>query len=239
MAIASEIPCDNCNNPPGVSDDSPCMNCGAVLCRACERRTVKDGKFCMHCGHPIGCVNCGADFPLKAKYCPECGTPKQKLTPAAEEAKRNQVVYRFTQVGGKPSIFVKEETASPKPAGEATASTTWSPPKKRLQLEVHAREIGMAGGRSIVANLLGEPALLRCKLVAIAFIDGRSREIYEAEFLRYAGRADSIETLGGMDRESAQEALEALHKLAIRDGWEPVSKGTHWYSYRYEKVNER
>lgn len=86
-----------------------------------------------------------------------------------------------------------------------------------------------------MANLLGQPALLRCKLVAVAFIGGRSRELYDAEFLRYAGQADSIEALGGIDRENAQQALEAVHKLAVKDGWEPVTKGTHWYSYRYEK----
>jgi hypothetical protein len=222
------FPCNNCGTQIFVLNTKPCPKCGATRCRSCGRRTVKEDKFCMYCGSSKGCPKCGTEIPDEANYCPACGSAKQELKPAP-----GSTAPRHVQTVPRQEPTVSREDAARFMRGRATRPLAAH--RERLQLEVHAREAGMAGGRSIVANLLGQPALLKCKFTAIAFIGGRSREIYEAEFLRYAGQAASIETLGGIDRQNAQDALEEIHRLALRDGWIPVAKGTHWYSYRYEK----
>lgn len=129
-----------------------------------------------------------------------------------------------------PSVSREDDAAAIRPQPSA------SPPRKRLQLEVHARELRMAGRaiRPEMQKKIRDPVFL-CEFVATAFIDGRSRELYTVEFLRYSGRSPSIEMLRGADREEAQKALEDLHRVATRDGWEPITKGARWYSYRYEK----
>ena len=46
-----------------------CPNCG---------KPAGTGKFCNHCGSPLGlnkCPNCGADVALGLKFCGECGSP--------------------------------------------------------------------------------------------------------------------------------------------------------------------
>lgn len=49
-----------------------CPNCG---------KPAGTGKFCNHCGSPLGsqrCPNCGAQVALGLKFCGECGSPMMK-----------------------------------------------------------------------------------------------------------------------------------------------------------------
>lgn len=211
--------CTVCHKP-SPSDSKSCLNCGAIKCRKCDKHTPADHNFCMSCGYPTGCQNCGRELPAEAQFCPVCGTSRQAIK---------------TRSVGKVDPFVAGSTAHTVSREDAARASMPATPKERQELEIHAREIGMATGRSILANLLGEPALLKCQFVAVGIINGRPRELYDVEFVRYAGRADSIENLGAMDRENAQEALASIHELAVRNGWKPITKGAHWYSYRYEK----
>ena len=232
-------PCAMCGERWPVEQET-CPGCGAIRCRQCKTHNSADYKFCMSCGRALGCGSCGAKLPAQAKFCPACGTAREP-TISPLQTPRNKVDSRSRPRGEysalddprnkmRVSAVSKEDTDKTDPSQSAVSHT-----RKRLQLEIHAREHGVAGGRSIFANLLGQPSLIKCEFVAIG---SGSQELYSVEFLRNAGQVLPIEMLTGIDRQEAQKALEVLHKHIIDNGWTPATKGAHWYSYRYEKNND-
>jgi hypothetical protein len=101
-------------------------------------------------------------------------------------------------------------------------------------VEIFAIEKGMAVGRSLFSNMLGEAALIRCELVGRVTGPRIKRDLtpYRCEFQIFAGGA-SLESLSGVSRENGQHALGSIHSLIVRDGWSQKTSGPAWYSYRY------
>ncbi len=72
--------CPNCGKPTGAGKF--CNHCGAPLgmnkCPNCGARVALGLKFCGECGAPIAskkrCPNCGAENEPGMKFCGECGT---------------------------------------------------------------------------------------------------------------------------------------------------------------------
>jgi hypothetical protein len=100
-------------------------------------------------------------------------------------------------------------------------------------LRIGVRQEGMRTGRSIVANLFGQPALMEWSFEAhLTLPDLPEGAVCGVSFLIRAG-APPIELLSGVSRQSAQEALEFMHAGIVRDGWQTLEPRPHWYSYRY------
>jgi hypothetical protein len=256
--MAGEL-CHLCNQP--CPDHSkPCPSCGAICCSKCGTRNSSEYRFCMSCGNLMSnlvtCAYCETRIPEHAEYCPACGKSRSTLQRAADrsrtaglacepppttktgtarEQQRNplDMAADRDRAQTQREILRRSRSSSGAEARTPLSGRSSGSSSGLLTMEIHARELGMATGRSILANMLGERALIKCQFVAVAVINGQNRETFHAEFLKYAGSA-SIENLSGIDREAAQDALELIHQQAISKGWAPVTKGSHWYSYRYE-----
>jgi ribosomal protein L40E len=230
MASISDSICTNCNKPDGAGLDGslPCANCGAISCRVCGKRTVRNGKFCMHCSHPTGCVRCGAEFPPGAQYCPACGISTGELRSDARELREKATGHRL----GRLTIQPATSDRWPNPGIPAVASAVAA--SDYIYFQVRARQGGMAVGRSILANVLGgQPSLIKCHF-EIFDEGGVVDEPYlRIEFLIYAGRSYSLEQLSGTDRSEAESALRAIDKTMSKEGFQRIADGPQWYSHRY------
>ena len=191
-----------------------CKACGAKACMNCSKRTPKDSRFCMHCGWTSDCPNCDSKLPDKAKFCPACGTARTEGRPAPAQTTTTRKA-------------VDAASAAPR---ENTTEPPQPQPVTYRYYQVYARQGEMATGRSILANLLGEPALIKCMFELRDEANGTC--IADIEFMVYAGR-ESIENLSGSDRSEAERALQALNQHITAQGGERIVNGHHWYSHRY------
>jgi hypothetical protein len=190
-----------------------CKNCGAKACKNCSKRSPKGSRFCMHCGWTSTCPNCDFKLPDSAKFCPSCGASRMEGRPIprpVDEARKTEAT-----TPRRPAVV--DKTPEPQPV-------------TYRYLQVHAVQGEMAMGRSLVANMFGAPALIKCKFEVMDEVSGKC--VAGVDFLVYAGR-DSIENLSSIDRSEAEQALREIDKLMISRGADRISGGPHWYSHRY------
>jgi len=66
------------------------------VCPSCRRENSDSARFCVSCGTALllACVECGADVPVGATFCPACGAPVAVETkPSGEERKVVTVLF--------------------------------------------------------------------------------------------------------------------------------------------------
>ena len=110
-------------------------------------------------------------------------------------------------------------------------------------LQIRARETGLAFGRSVFINMLGQPSVLNWKFEAHCHRGGDDLVLMSAGFQLYVN-TDPADA----GSEQAAAALAALHGLIISDGWEPIERfpwesagmaAGPWYGRRYQMTAER
>ncbi|WP_256356478.1 tetratricopeptide repeat protein [Streptomyces sp. PKU-EA00015] len=102
-------------------------------------------------------------------------------------------------------------------------------------MEVEAYVAGMQHGASIVSSLIGAApgGVWRCRFVARVQTPEGGYEAMTADFIKL--NSGPIEQLSSREREDAQEKLNWIHDNAVAHGFEPIPRGTYWYSYRYQR----
>lgn len=241
-------PCGNCGSCKhcgacdfcGAADakpNEPCHNCAATECSECSKRTPTEDAFCVHCGIQRCCGACGGSLPRRGRYCPRCGESRRPTPPPSKP----ELVIHSYSIDSRPSNTTagatpgkqKGRSASDAPNSYGPAARASSSTRREL-LEVRATEQGMATGRSLLSNLIGEAAIIRCQLEGRASASGTSRVEFVVEFVKFSNDGP-IESLSGESRQEAESALEQLHHRALEHGWTPIAQGHSWYSYRYER----
>jgi hypothetical protein len=146
------------------------------------------------------------------------------------------LIIFLVKMGGGASVSqqASRQVSSPQPSLKQPVYTDTSTSNQQTEiLEVEAVVEDMMMGASFVTNLLGSPSMYKCKLIARVFSPTGNYELAPANFSKMG--STPIELLEGTDRKEAQEALDWLNTQAIADGWQPIARGSFWYSYRYQR----
>lgn len=119
------------------------------------------------------------------------------------------------------------------PAQQAPAATYEQPAEPECIIEAHEKNLRI--GQSLLSNMLGGAALIRCEFDAHVYANGTDMETQAIEFSIFAGQDNSIEFLVGVSREEAERQLHKLDNELQRWGWHRVQpSGPYWYSVRYK-----
>ncbi|WP_234325439.1 tetratricopeptide repeat protein [Streptomyces sp. NRRL S-146] len=105
-------------------------------------------------------------------------------------------------------------------------------------MEVDAYVVGMNYGAGFISSILGTApgGVWKCRFVARIQSPDGTYEAMTADFVKF--NSAPIEQLSRKDREEAQEQLNRIHESAVSHGFEPLPRGTFWYSYRYQRPYE-
>ena len=91
-----------------------------MLCRNCNRETLEDAAFCIHCGTPMrhSCPSCQANNPQESAFCYACGTAllaqtAQQAEPPPEASFRPPEAYWIEEAYRGDEPFQAGESLQP------------------------------------------------------------------------------------------------------------------------------
>ena len=67
----------------------------------------------------------------------------------------------------------------------------------------------------------------------IHMASGEWEEVDFGHFLKMASRP--LELLEGYDRKNGVEHLQKCRDLLVKEGWQELPRGQHWYSWRFQR----